>query len=781
MKPGIPWSVKGINDEAREAAKHAARRSGMTLGEWLNTVIREQADEAEPKKTPPARDGMDIQSKLDHLSEQLTRRARRDQDTAAARHYEHSRPASEQSLADILARVEASERQAAATYAQFDQRLEMLSDKFANGVQSFSRNPDDVPGYRSLETAVRKIVDHIEVSERKTRDTLNTMQERLNDIPDAASASLESDRVLANAPLIARIENRMADLASRMSEEDAGIREDLRKLFHSEFDKLAARIDQVRQVAEASAHRAETQAVQQAQRDLREFESRMEDFLTAVQAPQELGRLRVEMEGLDQRVDDLKSEVASEHDLRSLRVVIEQLSVRIAQGPDLRPLADLDRRLTEIARLLEQGRGDRVGDQIADLEQRVLELDNRIAQAMRHDHAVQALAGIEREFAGLNGRLAATEQQLQHIATLEQSIHQLYQSMEQSREGARETAEYATNRMANRLMEDWQGKAPASGSSPEVRALENALEMVKANYETADRRNQETLRGVHETLAQIINKMTELEQLRGERQTAAEVEASLPSGPKIPPSVESPRNGPDLASEAGLNPYPPLDPPSLRPDEPIPAVQDDFIAAARRAAQAAARPAPGATASSLLGRHKSAQSNAAPSRFFLRIRKREKMPAEEARFAPVAATKAGSGKRQQMILIGILLLVAVSAFAYNNYVRKPAEAPTIAPSVEQMNPSGSSSMLEDAGKSVASPLGTVLAKSDAFLGNADFASPAQGGVKSNRGEIAINDAEAIPSRIGSESLRQAALDGDPVVAFLVNPLVRTAIGHADHR
>ena len=39
MKPGIPWSLKGIEPEVREAAKEAARRSGMTLGDWLNSVI----------------------------------------------------------------------------------------------------------------------------------------------------------------------------------------------------------------------------------------------------------------------------------------------------------------------------------------------------------------------------------------------------------------------------------------------------------------------------------------------------------------------------------------------------------------------------------------------------------------------------------------------------------------------------------------------------------------------------------------------------------------------
>ena len=46
MKFGVPWSVKGIRPEARESAREAARRSGMSLGEWLNTVILEQASDA---------------------------------------------------------------------------------------------------------------------------------------------------------------------------------------------------------------------------------------------------------------------------------------------------------------------------------------------------------------------------------------------------------------------------------------------------------------------------------------------------------------------------------------------------------------------------------------------------------------------------------------------------------------------------------------------------------------------------------------------------------------
>jgi localization factor PodJL len=45
MASTSPWSVKGIDPEAREAAKIAARKAGLTLGAWLNQTIRSAATE----------------------------------------------------------------------------------------------------------------------------------------------------------------------------------------------------------------------------------------------------------------------------------------------------------------------------------------------------------------------------------------------------------------------------------------------------------------------------------------------------------------------------------------------------------------------------------------------------------------------------------------------------------------------------------------------------------------------------------------------------------------
>ena len=46
MSTGGPWSVKGIDPRARARAKTAARRQGVTLGEWLNRAILEDSDPA---------------------------------------------------------------------------------------------------------------------------------------------------------------------------------------------------------------------------------------------------------------------------------------------------------------------------------------------------------------------------------------------------------------------------------------------------------------------------------------------------------------------------------------------------------------------------------------------------------------------------------------------------------------------------------------------------------------------------------------------------------------
>ena len=108
MKFGVPWSVKGIRPEARETAKEAARRSGVSLGEWLNAVIIEQAEqEGVPAPSHDDEDsyGDDIATvneRLDDLTRRIEQLARSGPEAYAPK---RSRNEPDQ-LAELIARLD---------------------------------------------------------------------------------------------------------------------------------------------------------------------------------------------------------------------------------------------------------------------------------------------------------------------------------------------------------------------------------------------------------------------------------------------------------------------------------------------------------------------------------------------------------------------------------------------------------------------------------------------------------------------------------------------------
>ena len=53
MKPISPWSVKGVDDDARDLARNAAQAAGLTLGAWIDRAIKKSTGLAPstPKST----------------------------------------------------------------------------------------------------------------------------------------------------------------------------------------------------------------------------------------------------------------------------------------------------------------------------------------------------------------------------------------------------------------------------------------------------------------------------------------------------------------------------------------------------------------------------------------------------------------------------------------------------------------------------------------------------------------------------------------------------------
>ena len=65
-----PWQVKGVSPETREAVKYAARKSGKSIGQWVNDTLHCVATEeltAVSSQLPAQR----LEDQLDEINKRL--------------------------------------------------------------------------------------------------------------------------------------------------------------------------------------------------------------------------------------------------------------------------------------------------------------------------------------------------------------------------------------------------------------------------------------------------------------------------------------------------------------------------------------------------------------------------------------------------------------------------------------------------------------------------------------------------------------------------------------
>lgn len=170
MRPGVPWSVKGIEPEAREAAKQAARRAGMTLGAWLNQTILDTGSGEE--------------------GEQPVSFARQTAADAAARAALSSPLAAidlgpvTDAVRDLIRRSDESERRTADMVRRLDQTIEQMAirlDRSEQVLADGSLAADDHPAaIQTLEKAVNAVVRHLETAEDRTEKSFHEIRDMLS-------------------------------------------------------------------------------------------------------------------------------------------------------------------------------------------------------------------------------------------------------------------------------------------------------------------------------------------------------------------------------------------------------------------------------------------------------------------------------------------------------------------------------------------------------------------------------------------------------------------------
>jgi localization factor PodJL len=218
MKSGVPWNIRGIDDDIREAARAAARRSGVSVSEWLNDLIAKQAaaGEINPGSSGEDDSGEDA-GEIAEAVRRLTRRIRGMDDKSRS------------ALSGLQDRLDEIEERlgAAASGKRGGERAQSLKG-VANIVNELSREIDNVDETaRSMVEGLRNRggaratgheagIDRVSDAIRSLDTRIASMSEEINSPPTAEPpAKLDTIKARLDA-LLARTPEKPADRISAL-------------------------------------------------------------------------------------------------------------------------------------------------------------------------------------------------------------------------------------------------------------------------------------------------------------------------------------------------------------------------------------------------------------------------------------------------------------------------------------------------------------------------------------------------------------------------------------
>ena len=423
-----PWSVKGIEPKAREIAKDLARRSGMTLGEWLNTIIMEDGDDDEGGFTPLSR--------RPHAADSIDRRGRnrRVEDAYGA----NAGVGDDQiqrlgaSIDAIAARLEAAERRSTVAIQGVDQavsglvrrlegqddtgraygrRIDDIAEELREGHKRLRRfeqetGPQTAETFGKVETTMGALAGRLYDIEERQRSGVNELRQRMDAVEKAAGPGVGSDLLAQVGQRLDQAQGRTAEALRNLQTSFAGLDQRLRAAesrVEPEGTREAARFEKL---AETLSRQVEGNRAEMMRRlDTAEAEGRMDRIERAVLAigdqvktAEERSAKAVEAMGhevlriaqnLNGRVQSIETGTPVRFDQLSRKVETDM--GRFAQGLEQRLTATDDRHALALEKL---------GGEITRISDR---LSERIAQSERKSQ--QALEEIGRRLADSSTRI----------------------------------------------------------------------------------------------------------------------------------------------------------------------------------------------------------------------------------------------------------------------------------------------------------------------------------------------------------------------------------------
>lgn len=167
MSAGVPWSVSAVDPDTWDAAREAARRAGLSVGEWLEAAIRENARGGHGRGRNPA---TNFDQRLDDLAEQINMLARRNV---------HVRPAPQPPVR------ESGNEQVTASIDALTDRIEQMLEGMERAQR---RNGND-----EINAAIRKLDSRIEsiLVERPAKEQDSEVETKLDEMARVISQMSE--------------------------------------------------------------------------------------------------------------------------------------------------------------------------------------------------------------------------------------------------------------------------------------------------------------------------------------------------------------------------------------------------------------------------------------------------------------------------------------------------------------------------------------------------------------------------------------------------------------
>ncbi|MGE0410104.1 MAG: hypothetical protein AB7P23_12705 [Amphiplicatus sp.] len=201
MKSNAPWSVKGIERDARETAKEAARREGMTVGEWLSQVIFAAGDPASSDGEIEGLKISDLVKAIEHLNKRVI-------------HAEFKSAAGIDDLArnfgGAVERLQRLERikpgdLGAGAGAEFEDRLARVEEKVADRQR--------IEALRALERAVSQAALQFDAVQKSSLSRLDATERQMQEL----ASRLDEAAPLADSAPDPASKQRFDELAARIA------------------------------------------------------------------------------------------------------------------------------------------------------------------------------------------------------------------------------------------------------------------------------------------------------------------------------------------------------------------------------------------------------------------------------------------------------------------------------------------------------------------------------------------------------------------------------------